>query len=236
MRRFPMTKSLNFFERFRVDTLLIIIIAIAVVGIGAVFLPGSPTNLTPALIAVNLILIIFSYTQWRNTIRPVLSIVLIGFDRYGEFDPGKIPEPCILEECHDGAYILLSNISDNSASKITIEFSLTFMDVRLSDKRFLSYLNPHETVRILLPFNKITETFHDQFTNVEQGDATYTVPKDTLFIDMVISVIHGSIPRYSMNDSYYIQWVGLNNSPNLPNQIFSWNMRNDLLIYKRKKE
>ncbi|MCX5840108.1 MAG: hypothetical protein NTY16_01350 [Deltaproteobacteria bacterium] len=231
-----MTKSLNFFERFRIDPLLIIIIAIAVVGIGALFFPGSPTNLTPALIAVNLILIIFSYTQWRNTTRPVLSIALIGFDRYSEFYPGKIPEPFVLEECHNGAYIHLSNISNNIASEIDVEFSIHFQQFHLSEKRNLSYLNPHETARILLPFNKIIETYRDQFTTIENGDTTYTLPKDTLYIDLGVNITYGSIPRHSTNDSYHIRWVGLNNSSKPLNQIFSWNMRNDLPIYKRKTE
>jgi hypothetical protein len=231
-----LVKQTTFFEKFRIEPLLIIIIAIVIIGIGATLLPGTPTNLTPALIAVNLILIIFYYAQWRNTTRPILSVSLIGYDRFVEFNPEKIPEPFILEECHNGAYILLSNISTNLASTIDLEFSITFREIHISEKRFVSYLNPNETAKILVPFNKIIEQYRDQFITVERGSTSYTLPKDTLKIDMVINVTFGSIPRYSMHDTYHIEWVGMNRSPEPLKQIFSTNMRNDLAIYKRKKE
>jgi hypothetical protein len=227
---------LNRFENFQIDLIPILIILVVVIGIGSSLIPAIPLNLTPTLIAVNLIVIIFYYFQWRNTSRPVLSISLIGFDRYGGFDPRKIPEPFILEECHNGAYILLSNNSSNIASEITVEFSITFKEVHLSEKRILSYLNPHETARILVPFDKIVEIYRDQFTTVEEGSGILTLPKDTLYIDMVVKVTFGHIPRYSMKDTYRIEWVGSNHSPKPLNQIFSWNMRDDLPIYKRKTE
>lgn len=231
-----MTKQFTFFEKLRVDPLLIIIIVIAVIGLVATLLPGTPTNLTPALIAVNLILIIFSYIQWRNTSRPVLSISLIGYDRFVEFDREKLPESFVLEECHNGAYILLSNISTNLASTIDLEFSITFREAHISEKRFLSYLNPHETANLLVPFNKIVERYQDQFITVERGSTSFTLPTDSLKIEMVVKVTYGSIPRYSMYDTYYIDWIGMNRSPEPLKQIFSTNMRNDLAIYKRKKE
>ena len=228
-----MTKPITLFEGFQVDLFLIIIIVIAVAGIGVAFIPGAPVNLTPALVAMNLILIIFYYNQWRNTTRPILSTSVFGFNHNSGMIIGDdIPKPSVLEGCHYGVFFHLSNISDNTASKITIEFSFTSMNLCISEKKYLSYLNPHETARILLPLKKFIETHSDHFTTITQGDISYTVPKDTLFFDMVVKVTYGSIPRYSTKDTYFMEWVGVNRTPMPPFQIRSWNLRNDLVITK----
>lgn len=228
-----MTKQVSFFDRFRLDPLLIIIIVIAIVGISATLLLGTSTNLTPALIAVNLILVIFYYVQWRNTTRPILSIALRG-DDFDIFNPQEKTTPATVEISKGDTNLLISNISDQIASALTIQFLMQYQTVHVSFTQQLSYLNPGETTRLIIPLNKISEKFSDQFTTITKGDNTITIPKTTLNIDLSVIVTYGAIPRYSLKNSYQIDWEGKDNA--LQPQIVSWNIRDDLPIYKTKKE
>jgi len=206
---------------------------IALVGISATLLIGTSTNLTPALIAVNLIFVIFYYVQWRNTTRPILSIALRG-DDFNIFDPHEKTNPDTVEISNGDTNLLISNISDQIASALTIQFLMQYQTVHVSFTQQLSYLNPGETTRLIIPFNKISEKYPDQFTTITKGDNTIVLPKTTLDIDLFITVTYGTIPRYSLKNSYKIDWEGKNNT--LEPQIVSWNIRDELPIYKSKKE
>ncbi len=206
---------------------------IAVVGIGATMLLGTSTNLTPALIAVNFILVLFYYVQWRNTTRPILSIALRG-DDFDIYNPQEKTTPSTVEISDGDTNLLISNISDQIASKLTIQFLMQYQTVHVSFTQQLSYLNPGESTRLIIPFNKISETYPDQFTTITKGDNTITIPKTTLNIDLSITIIYGAIPRYSLKNSYRIDWEGKNNA--LEPKIVSWNIRDELPIYKTKKE
>ncbi len=225
-------KSLGFFSNHLDGIILTSIIVILTVGIIATFLIQIPSTLTSALIATNLIFIIFYFIQWRNTTRPILSIELRGAED-DIFYPSEKTKPSVKEICDGGAFINVSNISNNIATSITLEFSFNFQEIHFSESHILSYLNPNETARIELPFGVFFKTYPDQFT-MEQPKIGI-LPKKTLEIEMDINITYGSFPQYSMRDSYHIQWKGLDGSKEDFGGISSWNERGDWWIYKRKK-
>jgi hypothetical protein len=226
-----LTKDIHFFENFRDVFLLIIIIEIATIGILTTVVYDAPTNFTPALISVNLIFVIFYFIQWRNTTRPILSIELKGAED-DIFCPNEKAEPRVRETCDSGAFINISNISNNIATSITLDFSFDFQDIHFLKSHTLPYLNPNETGRIEVPFGIFYETYPDLFT----GDkALGIVLKKTLEIELDVSITYGTFPRYSMKDSYHVKWGGLDGSREDLEGITSWNERGDWWIYKRKK-
>lgn len=228
-----MTEQRSFFLNYRIDPLLIVIIVIAIIGIIATLLPGIPSNFTPALIAMNLILIIFYYAQWRNTTRPILSIALRG-NEFNIFNPHEKPIPDTIEFSDGDPNLLISNISNQIAFELTIEFLMQYQEVHVSCTQQLSYLNPGETTRIIVPLNKISEKYPDQFTIIKRDNNTVTLPKTTLNIDLFITVSYGAFPRYTLKNSYIVDWERKDNPSE--SQIVLWNIRDELPIYKSKIE
>jgi hypothetical protein len=217
----------------RIDPLFLIIIIVIIIGLGVTLFPNSITNLTPALIAVNLILVLISYAQWRNSTRPLLTITLRG-DDFNIFNPHEKTIPDTIEISGGDPNLLISNISNQIASELTINFLMQYQVVHVSCTQHLSYLNSGETTRIIVPLNKISEKYPDQFTIIKKDNDTVTLPKTPLNINLFITVSYGAFPRYTLKNSYIVDWQHKDNSSE--SQVVLWNIRDELPIYKSKME
>ena len=171
----------------------------------------------------------------RSNTRPILDLSVRG-DDFDIFDPQEKTMPATIEISDEVGFLLISNISTYIASNLTIDYSIRFMTEKFSIQERLSYLNPGESTRLIIPFKNVIKQYPDLFTVATVNNETFTLPKTTLNLQLIITVKYGSIPQYSIKNSYEIDWAGLDHSKEPTKQIVSWNIRDGLPIYKHKKE
>ncbi len=184
---------------------------------------------------MNLIFIIFYYAQWRSNNRPILDLTFRG-DDYDIYYPDEKTTPTTVEISDEETNLLISNISNHIASDLTIDFSMQYQSEKISSQKRLSYLNPSETTRLIIPFKNVIEQFPDLFTTATVNNESFTLPKKSLDLQLIITVKYGPAPQYSIKNSYDVQWAGLDQTKEPTKQIVSWNIRDGLPIYKRLKE
>lgn len=188
----------------------------------------------------NLILIVFNFSQWRQSKKPIIYTKFLSYDKAISSKAGIESKSDVLEDCSKGSYLVISNESEhNIAENVKINYSLKVPNhPAILLTKSLPYLNPKEATKILVTFNEIVEQHKELFDVVKPVKvAEYTLPKTTMNIELKVNVTFGTWPlRHSIEDTYQIEWVGLDRSPNPPVQIHAWNKRNDLYIYKLSRK
>lgn len=190
-------------------------------------------NYSNVIIAIaNIILIYFIYHQFRDSRKPLLFTKIISREKE------VTDRPDVQEE--GDLYLAIINDSNNIARDIDIEYQLNFNGhYILKKEKMLSHLNPKEATRIVLKHNGIFEKYPDIFEEITEGNTTNIIPKETLKIDLIVTIhynLHLGYPRkYEIEDNYVIEWGSRENYPNFNNHpVFKcWNKRNgEFYIYK----
>ncbi len=185
------------------------------------------------MVIANIIFVCFYFMQWRESKRPILYTNLLSHKIVVDSEQGIESKPCILEDCSQGAYLIVSNKSKHVAENITIDYTLKLQNEEIPKNRKLSHLNPKESTKVLVTFNELYDIPKDIFEKVKVGDIEYKLPKQTLKFELYVNITFGYWPlRYSIKDSYYIEWLGSNSLPTPRVDIRSWNRRDKLDIYK----
>jgi hypothetical protein len=82
----------------------------------------------------------------------------------------------------------------------------------------LSHLNPKEATKIVLKYGTILEKYPELFEETAEETATIKTPKQTLKIDLTVTVSYNPILRYlfkyKLEDNYLIDWGSLKSYPN----------------------
>lgn len=185
------------------------------------------------LIVVNLIVIIFYFLQWRESKRPILYIKFLGYNSVVNTETNVESKPSVLEDCSHGSYLIVSNESKQIATNIKINYVFKFQGEKIPKTEQISYLNPKEATKILVILNEIKNNNKDLFEIIDDGVTKIELPKETMKIDLDVKVSFGYWPlKHSIEDSYYIEWTGLNCLPKALITISSWNKRNNHYVYK----
>ncbi|MDY6932357.1 MAG: hypothetical protein SVJ22_10645 [Halobacteriota archaeon] len=188
-------------------------------------------NYSNSIIAVaNIILIIFIFLQLRDARKPIISTKVISSER-------EVTEkPNVLES--KKLYFVITNNSNNVARSIKVNFRYKFDDNSIEYGMDLDHLNPKEAVKFLLKTEVIRENYTDSFEEITENDTTITIPKETIRIDLIITVrynpIFAKILKYKIEDNFVIEWESKKKHPNFKDHpvINCWNKREGFYIYK----
>ena len=180
----------------------------------------------------NIILIFFIYHQFRDSRKPLISTKIISREKE------VTDRPDVLEE--GTLYLAIINDSNNIARAIDIEYQLNFNGHSISKKeKTLSHLNPKEATRIVFKSGGILEKCPDLFEEITEGNITKIIPKETLKIDLIVTIHYnphlGYPLKYELEDNYVIEWGSRKKYPNFDGHpVFKcWNKRNgEFYIYK----
>lgn len=182
-------------------------------------------------VIANIILIVFIFHQLRDARKPIIITKIISRDK-------EITErPDVLES--GNLYLAIINDSKNIAQSINIEYEFIFNShsVKVKEKE-LSHLNPEEGTSVFLKSMPIRKKYPDIFEGITEGNTTKIIPKETLKIDLIVTIhynpIFRSLFKYKLEDNYLIEWGSRKSYPNSDLPIFqSWNKRNnEYYIYK----
>jgi hypothetical protein len=190
-------------------------------------------NYSNSIIAFfNIILIYFVFLQLRDARKPIIITGIISGDK-------EITErPDVLES--GKLYLEIINDSKNIAQAINIEYKFNFngRSVNVKEKD-LSHLNPEEATSIILKSIPIRKKYPDLFEEITEGNITKIIPKETLKIDLIVTIHYNplfrSLFKYNLEDNYLIEWGSRKSYPNFGDlPVFqSWNKRNnEYYIYK----
>jgi len=185
---------------------------------------------TLAIAMANVILIAFYYLQLRESKKAIIVTKFMGAEK----DNGSKEE--ILEQLPQ--YLYVENISNNAIRNLTISGVLNFGKGKVTIKRKLSYLNPHERAKILIRLGDIIDKYPKLFEEHEekrQGTKVFLkIPKETLNIKFSILFKWNILNK--QKDDYFIEWLSKKNCPDLKYhpRINSWNRRNDIYVEKIK--
>lgn len=184
------------------------------------------------LAIVNIILISFIFLQLRDSRKPLIITKIISRDKE------VTDRPDVLES--GDLYLAIINDSKNISKSINIKYKFNFNDriIKVKEKE-LSHLNPKEATSIILKCGKILEKYPELFEETTEGTTTIKTPKETLKIELTVTVNYNPILKYlfkyELEDNYLIEWGSLKNYPNFRDHpVFNcWNKRNgEYYIYK----
>lgn len=185
----------------------------------------------------NVILILIIFAQFREQKRPIITTKIIEHEKKIKNGTKAIPQ--ILERGDSGLYLVVSNISNNVAFKMKIDYEFLLGGEKLADvSEKLDYLNPNEATYMILKFRKIMEKHPDLVEEITEEQTTKKIPKKTmkLLLNIYISYnpILGKFSPHETKDSYYIEWGSLERYPRFEDHpvIMCWNKRNNLYIEK----
>ncbi|MFY1112676.1 MAG: hypothetical protein AB3K77_13495 [Methanosarcinaceae archaeon] len=183
------------------------------------------------IVIVNAILLIIIYNQLKDARKPIILTKIISRDK------DVADRPDVLES--GDQYIVITNGSNNVAKSLDIDYEFTFdKHPPVKDEYHLNHLNPGEATKILLKISSIIAKFPDLFEKQVRGNTTKIIPKETLKINLTITVRYNPIfwnfGKYRITDNYSIEWGSLENYPDFKDHpIFNcWNMRDGIYIYK----
>lgn len=186
------------------------------------------------MVLANIIVVCFYFMQWRESKRPILYIKLLSEKNALNSEYKLESKPNEVVDCSHGggAYLVISNESEHIAENIRVDFILKSQNEKIFQTQKLSYLNPKESASSWVNFNFGAE---DMLELVKVSDKKYTLPKQTLHFILYVNVTFGHWPlKYSINDSYYVQWRGLDvlpkSSPYV--DIRAYNHRGGMSIHK----
>lgn len=190
-------------------------------------------NYSNSIIAFfTMILIYFVFLQLRDARKPIIITKIISRDK-------EITErPDVLES--GNLYLAIINDSKNIAQSINIEYKFNFngRSVNVKEKN-LSHLNPEEGTSVVLKSMPIRKKYPDLFEEITEGNTTKIIPKETLQIDLIVTIHYNplfrSLFKYKLEDNYLIEWGSRKSCPNFSDlPVFqSWNKRNnEYYIYK----
>lgn len=187
-------------------------------------------NYSNSIIAFfNIILIYFVFLQLRDARKPIIVTKIISRDKE------VIHRPYVMET--GNLYLAIINDSNNIAQSINIEYQFDFSKHSIKIKEKLSHLNPKEATKIILKYGAIREKYPDLFEETTKGAITKITPKETLKIDLIITVFYNPLLglKYKIDDNYMIEWNSLKSYSNFEDHpVFNcWNKRNgEYYIYK----
>lgn len=184
----------------------------------------------------NAILIYFLFLQLRDTRKPLITTKIIPRDK----DVADMPD--VLEESANLYFVIINN-SKNVAKSINTKFGFKFNGHSVDYKEeALDHLNPGEGTKIILKSKNIKDKYPDIFEEKTQEKITKIIPKDTLKIDLTVSISHnpliGRFLPYKFEDDYFIEWGSLKNYPHFEDHpiFLCWNKRDDYYIYKTSNQ
>lgn len=180
----------------------------------------------------NIILIVFIFHQLRDARKPIISTKIISRDKE------VIHRPDVLES--GTLYLAIINDSKNIARSINIEYQFDFNGGSEKVKENeLSHLNPDEATSIVLKTLPIRQKYPDLFEEITKGNVSKIIPKETLNIDLTVTVYYNpfirSLFKYKLEDNYVIEWGSQKSYPNFDDlPVFNcWNKRSgEFYIYK----
>ncbi len=180
----------------------------------------------------NIFLVIIIFFQFRDARKPIIIAKIISRDKE------VTDRPDVLEE--SPLYLAIINDSNNIAISIDTEYQFNFNGHSIIKKeKMLSHLNPKEATKIVLKYGAILEKYPELFEETTEGTTTIKTPKETLKIDLTVTVSYNPILRYlfkyKLEDNYLIEWGSLKNYPDLNDHpVFDClNKRNkEFYIYK----
>lgn len=186
-----------------------------------------------SIIAVaNIILILFIFIQIRDSRKPIIITKIIPRNKE------VTDRPDVLES--GNLYIAIINNSKNIAKSINIDYQFNFngRSIKVKEKK-LSHLNPEEATKIVLKIKSIREKHPEIFEEVTEGSITKRIPKETLKIDLIVTIrynpIIGFLFKYKLEDNYKVEWGSRASYPNFRDHpvFMSLNKRNgEYYIYK----
>lgn len=180
----------------------------------------------------NAILIYLIFLQFRDTRKPLITTKIIQRDKE------VTDRPDVLEESPN-LYSVIINNSKNVAKSINIKFKFRFdgYSVEYKEKE-LHHLNPGEGTKTIIKSKEIRDKYLDLFEEKSEDKITKRIPKDTLKIDLTVSIsynpIIGKFFPYKFEDNYFIEWGSLKSYPHFEDHpvFFCWNKRDEYYIYK----
>jgi hypothetical protein len=179
----------------------------------------------------NAILIYLIFLQFRDTLKPLITTKII------QRDEEVTDRPNVLES--RTLYLATINNSKNIAKSINIKFKFRFdgYSVEYKEKE-LDHLNPGEGTRTIIKSKEISERYSELFEEKSEEKITKIIPKDTLKIDLTVSIsynpIIGRFLPYKIEDIYFIEWGSLKSYPRFEDHpvFLCWNKRDEYYIYK----
>jgi len=184
----------------------------------------------------NVILILIIFAQFREQRKPIITTKIISNKTMAR--DGTETKPNILE-MGDVYYLVVSNISNNVASKMKIDYEFLLDGEKLADvSEKLDYLNPNEATRMILKLGEIIKKNSDLFEEITKGRTTIKIPKKTMKLLLNINIssnpILGKFLPHETEDSYEMVWGSLENYPRFEDHPVTrcWNKRGDLYIEK----
>lgn len=188
-------------------------------------------NYSSAIIAIaNIILITFIFYQIRNQKKPVITTKVISREK-------KVGDrPDVLES--GVLYLGVSNISNNQASDLKINYELNWGSGEIKVRKPLVYLNSGEATKFVLGLSRIIDEHPALFEEKVKGRITKKIPKKSLKILLNVEVSYNPLLHilfpHRIKDAYEIEWGSLESYPNFEDHpvTLCWNRRDELYIYK----
>jgi len=184
----------------------------------------------------NVILICLIYAQFRRQKKPIVTTKIISAETMARNGAGAKPN---ILEAGEVRYLFVSNISNNVASDVKIDYEFLLDGEKLAQvSEKLDYLNPNEATRMIIKRGEIIENHPDLFEEITRGRKTLTIPKKTIKLLLNIHVsynpILGKLSPHKIKDSYEITWHSLENYQRFEDHpaISCLNKRGDLYIEK----
>ncbi|MCK5630002.1 MAG: hypothetical protein KAI26_05265 [Nanoarchaeota archaeon] len=177
-----------------------------------------------SIIAIaNIILIVFVFTQLRDSRKPLL------FTKYIHENKEPKDRQNILED--NPYYFTVINKSKNLAKNIEIKYNFKSKECNLSGTEKISYLGPEEATRILLSCGCLIKEYPELFDEKKEGDRYNTIPKKNLKLKLDFEIkynpVFASLFCYKTKDSYEIVWGSMESYPRFKDhpRISCWNKR-----------
>lgn len=161
----------------------------------------------------NVILICLIYAQYREQKKPIITTKIVPDEK--RIKNGAKAIPRTLEKGDIALYLIVSNISNNLASNVKINYEFLLNGEKLAEvSKELDYLNPCEATDMIIMLGDIIDKRPDLFERIEHPNIktliTHTIPKETMTLLLNIHIscnpFLGKFLLYEIKDSYYIVW------------------------------
>ncbi|MEM3656803.1 MAG: hypothetical protein QXQ66_00005, partial [Candidatus Hadarchaeum sp.] len=166
------------------------------------------TAINIGIFLVNLLLITLVYKQVRFIYKPLITTKVLSYEKVTSSEKTVESKPSVMEV--GTLYLVVTNVSKNSASNLKIRYELSMDGQKLIEEdKFLEYLNPNEATEILVNFGKLMKEHSELFDIKQVGNVEKTIPKKTLRLMLNVVVTWGFFLKHKMKDSYEIEWGSL---------------------------
>jgi nitrate/nitrite-specific signal transduction histidine kinase len=190
------------------------------------------TIINIGMLLINVLLVSLIYKHVRHIYKPLITTKIISHEKTIS-EKNITSRPSVLEETP--LYLVVSNVSNNSALNLKVQYALLLDNQKLTDEtRDLKYLNPNEATRMLINCGKVIDQHPELFDEIQVKNTIITIPKKSLTLSLDVKITCGFLLKHEMKDSYQIEWGSLKSYPRVEDHpvLLCWNKRNGMYIYK----